>query len=347
MEESKMTELMEAIQESEGQAERMVLTVLEGEAVSEKALIIDGEIIWESKKNGYFRSHEEDLKNVTESGIVTFDNIRIFCDTLGQEKRIVICGAGHVSIPVIKIAVMMDCEVIVLEDRPMYADHARQAGASQVICEPFGEALDKIEGSADTYFVILTRGHRYDQICLEKIAQKEHAYIGMIGSRRRTVMVKQSLAEKGIEKEVLDAVYTPIGLDIGAQTPAEIGVAIIAEIIEVKNRKKRTYGYSKEIMKALAIQEPYPQKKVMATIVTRHGSAPQGLGTKMLICQDGQCVGTIGGGCMEARVIQIARLMAADEKAQPRICHVDMTGNEAEDEGMVCGGEVDVFLEVV
>lgn len=340
-------ELMEAIQESEGRAERMVLTVLEGEAVSEKALIINGEIVWESRKDGYFRRHEVDVKNVTESGIVTFDSVRIFCDTLGQEKRIVICGAGHVSIPVIKIAVMMDCEVIVLEDRPMYADHARQAGASQVICEPFDEALDKIEGSADTYFVILTRGHRYDQICLEKIAQKEHAYIGMIGSRRRTALVKQSLAEKGIDKAVLDAVYTPIGLDIGAQTPAEIGVAIIAEIIEVKNKKKRTYGYSKEIMRALTAPDVYPQQKIMATIVTRHGSAPQGLGTKMLICQDGQCVGTIGGGCMEARVIQIARLMAAGENEQSRICHVDMTGNEAEDEGMVCGGEVDVFLEVV
>lgn len=344
---TKITELMEAIQESEGHADRIVLTVLEGEAISEKALVIDGEIIWESKENGYFHRHQDDVKGVTESGIVMFDGVRIFCDTLGQEKQIVICGAGHVSIPVIKMAVMMDCEVIVLEDRPMYADHARLAGASQVICEPFEEGLDKIEGSADTYFVILTRGHRYDQICLEKIARKEHAYIGMIGSRRRTTLVKQSLAEKGIDKEVLDAVYTPIGLDIGAQTPAEIGVAIIAEIIEVKNKKKRTYGYSKEIMRALTAQEPYPQKKVMATIVTRHGSAPQGLGTKMLICQDGQCAGTIGGGCMEAKVIQIARLMAAGESDQARICHVDMTGNEAEEEGMVCGGEVDVFLEVV
>ena len=340
-------ELMEAIQESEGRAERMVLTVLEGEAVSEKALIINSEIVWESRKDGYFRRHEADVKNVTESGIVTFDSVRIFCDTLGQEKRIVICGAGHVSIPVIKIAVMMDCEVIVLEDRPMYADHARQAGASQVICAPFEEALDKIPGSTDTYFVILTRGHRYDQICLEKIAAKEHAYIGMIGSRRRTALVKQCLVEKGVDKKVLDAVYTPIGLDIGAQTPAEIGVAIIAEIIEVKNRKKRTYGYSKEIMRALTAQEPYPEKKIMATIITRHGSAPQGLGTKMLIYRDGRCVGTIGGGCMEARVIQIARLMAAGEGEQARICHIDMTRNEAEEEGMVCGGEVDVFLEIV
>ena len=100
-------------------------------------------------------------------------------------------------------------------------------------------------------------------------------------------------------------------------------------------------------MRALTAQEPYPEKKIMATIITRHGSAPQGLGTKMLIYRDGRCVGTIGGGCMEARVIQIARLMAAGEGEQARICQVDMTGNEAEEEGMVCGGEEDVFLEIV
>lgn len=206
--ESRMTELMEAIQESEGQAERRVLTLLGGRCISEKALVIDGKIVWESRKNGYFHGYTDEIKNITESGITYIGNEKVFCDTLGQEKQIVICGAGHVSIPVIKMAVMMDCEVIVLEDRPMYADHARLAGASQVICEPFEEALDKIQGSADTYFVILTRGHRYDQICLEKIAAKEHAYIGMIGSRRRTALVKQSLAEKGVDQEVLDAVYT-------------------------------------------------------------------------------------------------------------------------------------------
>lgn len=93
-------------------------------------------IAWESRKNGYFHKHAEEVKNITESGVTSIENERVFCDTLGQEKQIVICGAGHVSIPVIKIAVMMDCEVIVLEDRPMYADHARQAGASQVICAP-------------------------------------------------------------------------------------------------------------------------------------------------------------------------------------------------------------------
>ena len=130
--------------------------------------------------------------------------------------------------PVIKIGIMMGWEVTVLEDRPKFADNARRAGASHVICEPFEEGLDKVPGSSDTYFVIVTRGHRYDQVCLEKIAEKEHAYIGMIGSRRRTTLVKKLLEEQGTDKAVLDAVYTPIGLDIGAETPEEIGVAIMA-----------------------------------------------------------------------------------------------------------------------
>ncbi len=125
---SMMTELIEAIQESEGQAERRVLTLLGGRYISEKALVIDGKIVWESRKNGYFHGYTDEIKNITESGITYIGNEKVFCDTLGQEKQIVICGAGHVSIPVIKMAVMMDCEVIVLEDRPMYADHARMAG---------------------------------------------------------------------------------------------------------------------------------------------------------------------------------------------------------------------------
>ena len=93
--------------------------------------------------------------------------------------------------------------------------------------------------------------------------------------------------------------------------------------------------------------EERKEKGVLMTIITRKGSAPQGVGVKMFLKEDGTCIGTIGGGCMEARVIQIARLMAAGEGEQARICHVDMTGNEAEEEGMVCGGEVDVFLEIV
>ena len=80
----------------------------------------------------------------------------------------------------------------------------------------------------------MTRGHRYDQVCLEKIMKKEHAYIGMMGSRARTVKVKQALLEQGADPQVLESVHTPIGLPIGGETPEEIGVSIIAEVIQEK-----------------------------------------------------------------------------------------------------------------
>ena len=173
----------------------------------------------------------------------------------------------------------------------------------------------------------------------------EPAYTGMIGSRRRVGIVKNDLAEEGISREVLDSVYTPIGMDIGAETPEEIAVAIMAEIIEVKNRKKRNFGFPKDVMKALLSDERDPY--VMATIISRKGSAPRGLGTKMLIAADGGIIGTIGGGCVEGSVIQKGRRMLLNREHKPVVMDVDMTGDAAEDEGMVCGGKVQVLLEIV
>lgn len=342
-----MRALFEAIEQTSSDAKRMVLTVLDERFLAEKALAVDGRIVWESRTDGFFRHYQKEIAGFTEGGVISLDGQKVFCDVLCEEMRIVVCGGGHVSIPVIMLGVMMGCEVIVLEDRPSYADNARRAGASRVICEPFEQGLEKVKGNANTYFVIVTRGHRYDQVCLEKIAQKEHAYIGMIGSRRRTAMVKETLKEKGIDQAVLDAVYTPIGLDIKAETPVEIAVAIMAEIIEVKNSQRKSGGYTKEIMKAVLDQKKDEECQVLATIVSRKGSAPRAIGTKMLILRDGRCIGTIGGGCMEANVVQKALAMAASGEPKTRICQVDMSGTDAEEEGMVCGGVISVLLELI
>lgn len=342
-----MKTLFEAIEQTDSDLRRMVLTVIDEEFLAEKAITVEGRIVWESRPGGFFAEYQKEIQELKDCEVIELGGHRVFCDLLGEDKRIVICGGGHVSIPVIMLGVMMGCEVTVLEDRPSYADDARRAGATTVICEPFEKGLEKVSGSADTFFVIVTRGHRYDQICLEKIAQKEHAYIGMIGSRKRTAMVKENLKKKGIDSAVLDAVYTPIGLNINAETPVEIAVAIMAEIIQVKNRQKRSGGYTKEMIKAVLEQEPDHSPKVLATIVARKGSAPRGIGTKMLILRNGKCIGTIGGGCMEANVIQKARLMVATGMPKARICQVDMTGNDAEEEGMVCGGVISVLLELI
>ena len=276
--------------------------------------------------------------------MVTEDGIRIYRERIGGRKKLYICGGGHVSMPIIRIGKMIGFTVTVLEDRPKFADNARAAGADRVFCEPFGDGLARITGDEDSWFVIVTRGHRYDTECLECILRKRHAYVGMMGSRRRVAIVKDQLHQKGVSRELLDSVHTPIGLKIGAETPEEIAVSIMAEIIQVKNSRDNSGGYSEEMLRGLMSEDG--RKKTVATIVSRKGSAPRGIGTKMLIYEDGMTVDTIGGGCVESEIIQKALLMMRTGTPEFQICRVDMTMDAAEDEGMVCGGVVEVMLEL-
>jgi len=335
----------DVISEANINAETWLITVSDGEYAGEKAVISAGEVVWKSNDDGFVAAHADEIGDVEDSGLKTIDGCRVYAELLGNEKKIVICGAGHVSMPIISIGKMMGCHVTVIDDRLKFANNAIAQGADEVKFKEFEDALEEISGDDDTYFVIVTRGHRYDKECLRSIAKKPHAYIGMIGSRRRVKIVKDDLAEEGISREVLDSVYTPIGLDIGAETPEEIAVAIMAEIIEVKNKKKRNFGFPKDVMKALLSDER--DKLTLATIISRQGSAPRGMGTKMLIGRDGSIVGTIGGGCVEGSVIAKGRRMLLDEDHKPVIMEVDMSGDAAEDEGMVCGGRVQVLLETV
>lgn len=267
---------------------------------------------------------------------------RIFRERVGKQPRLIICGAGHVSVPVIQIGRMLGFFVSVLEDRPGFADKARAAGADEVLCLPFGEGLARITGDEDSWFVIVTRGHRYDTECLEAVLNKKYAYVGMMGSRRRTAIVKEQLREKGYAAEVLENVHTPIGLEIHAETPEEIAVSIMAEIIEIRNTEKRTQGYPLPILSELSGERG---QSVLAVIISRKGSAPRSVGTKMLIRENGTCVGTIGGGCIESQVIQKALLMMKNGGPDFQVCTIDMTADAAEEEGMVCGGTVEVMLE--
>ena len=342
-----MGNLYEIISNSDVNQKNLVVTVVAGEHLGEKAFIAAGKIMFESSKSGFWEHHIKKIINQTETGIIAIEGNRIFCEILGAEKKMVICGAGHVSIPIIKIGLMADFSVSVIEDRFTFANNALRAGAKQVICEPFEQGLKKIEGDKNTYFVIVTRGHRYDQICLEEIIKKEHAYIGMIGSKVRVKKVKNQLAEKGVDIKKLEKVHAPIGLNISAETPVEIAISIMAEIVQEKNRKKQSSGYSKKIIETLNAIEESNERKVMATIISRKGSAPREMGTKMLIYPDGRTVESLGGGCAEADIKIRALSMLSSDQKNSELHQVDMTGWQAEEEGMVCGGIIEVFLESV
>jgi xanthine dehydrogenase accessory factor len=174
---------------------------------------------------------------------------------------------------------------------------------------------------------------------------KPNAYIGMMGSKRRVRMVKEQLKDTGITSELLDKVHTPIGLSIGAETPEEIAVSIMAEIIQEKNKDRRISIYDKELLDYLTGKKDTKRQGILCTIVDKKGSAPREVGTKMLILEDGTTVGTIGGGCAESEIIQKGKLMLREVEHRPRLEMVDMTAAEAEAVGMVCGGTIQVYME--
>ena len=342
-----MENLYQRLRTIDSNNRNIVCTVVDGKHFGEKALFSNEHLIWETSADGFFSHSDFGTNEIKKSGCYTVGSESAFCEIVGNEKKIIVCGAGHVSIPVVQLGRMMGFKVTVLEDRPKFADDARRAGAHKVICDAFSHGLENVSGDKDTYFVIVTRGHRYDMECLEKISRKEHAYIGMIGSRMRVKKVIDTLIEKGCNENVLKNVYTPIGLDIGAETPEEIAIAIMAQIIEVKNKINRSGGYSKKMLRSIMELEVDNRKKILATIVSRKGSAPRAVGTKMLILPDGNCIDTIGGGCVESEVVRKGIHMLRTGKVEPQIYHVDMTGQNAEEDGMVCGGEVDIMFEVV
>lgn len=165
--------------------------------------------------------------------------VRVFVEVQQRPPHLIIVGAGHIAVPLASIAKTCDFRVTVLDDRAQYAHRARFPTADQVIAGPFRAELEKLRQGkpvfdSDTYIVLVTRGHQYDVESLLEVIDDPLAYIGMIGSQRRIRAVFELLEkEQGIPAEKFSRVYAPIGLDIGAITPAEISVCIMAEIINV------------------------------------------------------------------------------------------------------------------
>lgn len=160
--------------------------------------------------------------------------LQIFLDPIFPTARLLILGGGHIALPLVRIGKLLNYEVTVVDDRPSFANPGRFPEADVVLCQEFKRAIREFEFDINTYVIIVTRGHRHDQTCLEEVLNKpQAAYVGMIGSRRKVATLLGNLREEGYSEEAINNVYTPIGLDIGAQTPEEIAVSIMAEMIMV------------------------------------------------------------------------------------------------------------------
>jgi len=151
-----------------------------------------------------------------------------------RPATLLISGGGHISKALATIGHLCGFAVAVVDDRPDYANRERFPEADQVLCGDFAQTLRDFPIDANTYVVCVTRGHKHDELSLREVVGRNAAYVGMIGSRRRVSAVLQHLIEEGYDPEAIARVHSPIGLDIGAETPEEIAVAIMAEIVGVR-----------------------------------------------------------------------------------------------------------------
>ncbi len=159
---------------------------------------------------------------------------RVFVDVQPGQQTLLIVGAGHIAQPLCEMGQMLGFRTIVIDDRHAFASRERFPRATDVRVGPFVETLNSLEINEHTFVVVVTRGHVWDEASVKAVLPRKPAYLGMIGSRRRAKATLERLVEQGYNPEELSHVHTPMGLDIAAETPAEIAVAIAAEIIRVR-----------------------------------------------------------------------------------------------------------------
>lgn len=263
-------------------------------------------------------------------------------ERLSSGFTLVICGGGHISHSLCNLAKMLGYQVWIIDDREEFANRERFLQADKIYCMDFEKAFVSLEFPESAWYVIVTRGHQNDYECLKHVLQKKSSYVGMIGSKGKVKETFARLERDGFTKEQQKRVHAPIGLPIGANTPEEITVSIMAEMIQEKSRLGCTELPKEMTDWLLKRKEPM----VMTTIVGKRGSAPRGVGARMLVAADGAMTGTIGGGVIEYLVLQKACAMFGEEKEHALEAY-DLTGKAAASIGMICGGYVEILFEKI
>lgn len=174
-----------------------------------------------------------------DTGLVCGGTLEIFIEPILPPAELFIFGAGHVAAALYQVARISGFDVTVIDDRETYASRERFPEAQQVIAEDFDKAIARLTPSESSYIVIVTRGHRDDMRMLRWAVQTPARYIGMIGSKRKTISIFKELRNEGIPAPLFDRVHAPVGLDIGAITPEEIAVSITAELIAKRRNVER------------------------------------------------------------------------------------------------------------
>lgn len=165
----------------------------------------------------------------------TVDESRgLFLEPVARLPRVLVFGAGHVGNEIARLAARAGFYVVVIDDRREFADPTRLPGVDEVVVEDLRVALDRVRLDADDYVLATTRGHRFDAEIVEATAASDARYVGMLGSARKKAVIWKTLESRGVPRTALERVRVPIGDRIGADTPAEIAVSVVAELIRIR-----------------------------------------------------------------------------------------------------------------
>ncbi|MCA1029842.1 XdhC family protein [Bacillus timonensis] len=202
----------------------------------------NGEVYFENQKLEPYISnailHILPLIKKKKTKTICMNDLECFVEIFSPSPRLIIAGAGHICEPVYRIGIMLNFSVTIVDDRKEYATIERFPLASEVVCQSYMEYFKSCMLTEDTYILLVTRGHKHDVLSLQELLQRNEKvpYIGMIGSRRRISGVFEQLKED-FPDDVFDHIFTPVGLDIGAETPSEIAISIFSELLMVRNNK--------------------------------------------------------------------------------------------------------------
>lgn len=174
-----------------------------------------------------------------EEGIDPWKKVELLLEPISTDETVYIFGGGHISQQLVPLVKRVHFKVVVIDDRELFANRDRFPEADEIIVSEFERSFDPITIDHSSYIVIVTRGHLYDKFVLEEAVKTDAHYIGMIGSKKKIQTLYKDLIKEGISKEALDRVHAPIGLDIHSETPEEIAVSIVAQLIQERRSKPR------------------------------------------------------------------------------------------------------------
>jgi xanthine dehydrogenase accessory factor len=172
----------------------------------------------------------EALQQGTARTVALDDETELLVEPVLAKPRLVIVGGGHVGLAIAKLAVQLDYEVTVIDDRPEFANRERFGGVNEVVNMDMPKALETMPIGWNSFIIIATRGHKLDAHCLRAAVKTEARYVGLLGSKRKTILIAQMLRDEGIAEDRIRAVHAPVGLDLGGRTPAEIALSVMAEL---------------------------------------------------------------------------------------------------------------------